>query len=248
MANFLPLKNYILYCTDKLIDYYGLRGPFLDIGCGSGDVSKHMALKGWRGKALDFSDIAIETTKRNLVGFVGIEIEKKSLFKENSNFNTVFLLDVLEHIDNDKSALEKIASLLSIDGYLLISVPSNPREWRWDDDFYGHYKRFTAEEMKEKLKAAQLQPLIIWDFTYPFFWLMRRVYTKLKSSVVDTQRDKLNSTAISSSRNAWAMPFFSSFLSRKFIFWQIIYKIQFTYFKDKVNKGFEMLILAKRQA
>lgn len=246
MANFPPLKNYILYCLDRLIDEYGLSSPFLDVGCGIADISRHLALKGWHGKAIDFSDIAIEKAKKNLAPFKFIELEKKPLFQETGIFKTIFLMDVLEHIKDDNTALDKIYSLLFADGHLVLTIPSNPKEWRWDDEFYGHYRRYTLKEVKRKLIDARFEPILFWDFTYPIFWVMRRLYTGLKSPFVKIEKDKLVSSTTSSSINAWDIPLCSIFLSYRFILWNFIYKIQFIYFKDKVENGHEMIVLAKK--
>ena len=60
MANFRPLKQHMFLCLDRFIAEYGLRGPFLEIGCGKGDVSAHLAERhGMSGVAIDFSDAAI---------------------------------------------------------------------------------------------------------------------------------------------------------------------------------------------
>lgn len=246
MANFLPLKNYIFYCIDKLVDQYKLSPPFLDVGCGIGDISQHVALKGWSGKAIDFSDIAIANAKLNLASHTSIEVEKKSLFHETGTYNTIFLMDVLEHIEDDNAALEKISSLLPNDGYVVIVVPSNPKEWRWDDDFYGHHRRYTKDDIENILNKVNLKPLVTWDFTYPFFWIMRRAYTRLKSTPKNMEQDKIVRTSASSSTNAWDIPILSKLLSRNNIFWKLIYKIQFAYFKNKVQKGCEIMILAKK--
>jgi SAM-dependent methyltransferase len=249
MANFPPLKNYILYCLNHLIDQYELTWPFLDVGCGTADVSRHLALKGWQGKAIDFSDIAIEKARENLAAFrSSIELEKKSLFRETGTFKTIFFMDVLEHIEDDIAALNKLYSLLAMDGHLVISTISNPKEWRWDDDLYGHYRRYTIEEIKRKLIDARLEPLVCWDFTYPVFWIMRRVYTSLKSFPGNIEPNKHVRSMASSAYNAWDMPPCSIFLSRKFILWDLVYKIQFKYFKNKLSNGHEMIILAKKRA
>jgi SAM-dependent methyltransferase len=246
MANFPPIKNYILYCLDRLIEQYGLVPPFLDVGCGNGDISQHVARKGWYGKAIDISDVAVEDARNNLALLEKVDIEKKSLFQETETFRTIFLMDVLEHIENDRAALEKVSSLLPVSGHVIIAVPSNPREWRWDDDFYGHHRRYTVEETREKLANAHLEPLVFWDFTYPIFWIMRRIYTKLKPLPRDVEEDKLLRTHMSSSVNAWDIPVLSYFLSRECVLWNFLYKMQFTYFKDKVNNGYEMVVLARK--
>jgi cyclopropane fatty-acyl-phospholipid synthase-like methyltransferase len=54
MANFPPYKAYIVSSLDELIELMPC-GPFLDFGCGRGDVALHSARRGWCGTALDSS-------------------------------------------------------------------------------------------------------------------------------------------------------------------------------------------------
>jgi SAM-dependent methyltransferase len=249
MANFPPLKSYIIYCIDKFIEGYNLSSPFLDVGCGIGDISFHLALKGWQGKALDSSEAAIEKARNNLSAYKKVEVENNSLFQARGIFNTVLLIDVLEHVKDDLTALRKIHSLVFENGCLIISVPSNPEEWRWDDDFYGHLRRYDIEEIRTKLVDSGFQPLVFWDFTYPFFWAMRRVYTRLKLSYENRREEDMSTrTDISSLRNSWALPFLGRLLAKKSLFWNIVYRIQFKYFRQKVKRGHEMIILARKKS
>lgn len=236
----------MFFCLDQFIIQYGLSPPFLDVGCGIGDLSKYLALKGWQGKAIDFSDIAVCAAKQNLASFPYVRVEQKSLFEENENFKTIFLWDILEHIENDNLALDKVSSLLSPDGHVLIAVPSNPREWRWDDVFYGHYRRYSMEEIRRKIVGAGLEPLVFWDFTYPIFWIMRRIYTTVKPPPKNMGSNKQTLTKISPTVDAYEMGFISRFLSQDFHFWRLIYKLQFFYFKHNLEKGHEMFVLAKK--
>ena len=73
-------------------------------------------------------------------------MRKQPLSEVTGSWNTIILWDVLEHIDDDAAALRTIERLLRPGGRLLIAVPSNPREWRGDDDFYGHFRRYTARK------------------------------------------------------------------------------------------------------
>ena len=50
-------------------------------------------------------------------------------------------------------------------------------EWRTDDANYGHYRRYAPDQLKRLLEKSALQVLEMWDYSFPFFWLMRRLYT-----------------------------------------------------------------------
>lgn len=246
MANFIPLKNYMFYCLDRLIERYGLGPPFLDVGCGIGDLSVYVAGKGWDGKAIDISDEAVQISKKNLIRYSKVEVEKKSLFAAGGKYRTILLWDIIEHLENDEKALKKMASLLYPGGYVLIAVPSNPREWRWDDDFYGHWRRYTTEEIEDKVKKAGLEPVVSWDFTYPVFWAMRRVYLKLKPRPDIIRGNNEERTIASATANAWEVTGISRLLNRECFLWRLVYHVQFACFRNRLEEGWALFALARK--
>ncbi|MCE5184854.1 MAG: class I SAM-dependent methyltransferase [Planctomycetaceae bacterium] len=246
MANFRPLKNYILYCLEHLCAAYPLEGPFLDAGCGQGDVSEYLAQKGFKGKAIDVSEQAFAAARRRFEQSNLVVVEQKDLFSESGAYSLVLLFDVLEHIEDDAAVLQKVCSLLNPSGHLVLTLPSNPREWRWDDDYYGHVRRYTPEEIGRKLESSGLEPIAAWDFTFPVFWLMRRLYTRFRSNPLRQDQDNAQKTRMSACRNAWDMPL-STTLSKDSFLWRMVYAISFKYFRQKVHRGHEMIILARKR-
>ena len=249
MANFVPLKNHILFCLDRLSEQHPVRSPFLDVGCGIGDVSLHLAKKGLAGKAIDLSTIACLSAENNLLSYPNVQIEQKSLFDEHAVYRTVIMFDMLEHLENDASALQKAHSLLDRDGLLILSIPCNPHEWRWDDDFYGHIHRYSLKELSGKLRDAGLSPVTIWDTTFPWFWAIRRIYTLIKRPPSDQIRlSGKERTVQSSCSNAWQIPVFSDRLSSSNRIWNLLSKVQFVGFRQFVQRGFEWIIAARKTA
>ena len=245
MANFLPLKNHMFYCLDRFIERYELHGPFLEIGCGRGDVSAYLAAKGWQGTAIDFSSSAVAQAVVNLASFPQITVRQQALDHVTGSYECIIMWDVLEHMEDDRGALQLIERLLRPGGQLLIAVPSNPREWRWDDDFYGHFRRYTVADITEKLTKAGMPPQVVWDFTFPVFWLMRRMYTRIKSAA-PTEPDQEASTKASATRNAWDVPVLSGLLDRTAFLWHPLHRLQFRFFRDATGRGHEFFVLARK--
>lgn len=180
MANFKPLNNYSLFLLDKFIEKYKIKSPFLDVACGNGYLSKHLAKKGWVGAPIDYSAKSIVIAQENLKESKKVKVKKKSFSETSGKFNTVLMFDILEHIDDDIYALRKAHSLLLDNGHLIIACSSNPKEWRWDDNFYGHYRRYTEHELRKILIATGFKPITYYDYTFPVFWLLRKFWEVCK--------------------------------------------------------------------
>jgi SAM-dependent methyltransferase len=246
MANFKPLKNYMLWLIDMLISKYSLSGPFLDVGCGKGDVSLHLAEMGWKGKAVDISPEAIAMTSKTLAKHTGnVVVENKDPMFIEGKFNTIFLCDVLEHIKDDGSLIENIRKncFAGAEGtYLVVSVPVFMREWRWDDEFYGHMRRYEIPEMVELLAKNGFKVLDIWDFTFPVFWLLRRVYTFIFPRKLTLKSSKNELSKRSSLQSSWDRGILTTMIE-KMLWWKPVFYLQ-SKFKDR-TMGCECLFIAK---
>ena len=247
MANFKPLKGYIIYLIDKLIEKYRLEPPFIDIGCGIGDVSHHLAKKDWGGLSIDISPDAIHKTKTLLSNYNLVKVERDDIRDVSGKFNIALLLDVIEHVEDDVELLNHTYEKLNRGGYIILTTPSNKKEWSWDDTFYGHFRRYNSLDIKKKLNSSKYEVIKIWDFTYPLFWLMRRFYVNTfflsKSEINMTVKDR---TILSSGRSAWMFPFAEKIFSWDSNFWDKIYDFHYHKYRKKVSSGHEMIVLARK--
>lgn len=246
MANFSPLNNYTLYILDKMIAKYQLKSPFLDGGCGTGYVSRHLAMKGWEGKAIDLSAEAVRISKRELSSFRKVRVAREGILNQREKFNTIILFDVIEHIKDDEKVLRKINQLLNPKGYVLLALTSNPREWRWDDEFYGHYRRYSKNDIRYKLIGAEFKPIAFIEYTFPVFWFIRLLYTTVLKSPKINFTDKAKRTSVSAISSAWKMPFLLSLIVKLDFFWKIVFFLQYLFFSKLTSFGFAMLVVAEK--
>jgi len=71
-----------------------------------------------------------------------------SMFQANS-YDMVALLDVLEHVPDDKGSMKAIYDLLKPGGALLLTVPINPWMWSAHDVAHHHHRRYRKHEIRK---------------------------------------------------------------------------------------------------
>ncbi len=131
------------YCPDNL---------FFDVGGGNGFVAKGLEESG-------ISTVLVEpgiqgclnAKNRNLKNIVCSTLENAS-FKKGT-LPAIGLFDVVEHIENDVAFLTSMHELLKENGFIFITVPAYTALWSKDDNYAGHFRRYTIRELEAKLKA-----------------------------------------------------------------------------------------------
>ncbi|MCZ6777484.1 MAG: class I SAM-dependent methyltransferase [Acidobacteria bacterium] len=66
----------------------------------------------------------------------------------------VFVLDVLEHLDDDALALREARRILVPGGLLLVTVPAWPFLWSEHDEALEHRRRYRRADLLERLRGA----------------------------------------------------------------------------------------------
>lgn len=133
------------------------KGKVLEIGSGVGNISEYFIEDGFTIFLTDIRNNYCEvlkqkfSTKKSVLGIeqidlVDIDFDKKHA-KHFGSFDTVFALNVIEHIEDDKMAIANCKKLLAKDGSLIILVPAY--EWLYsslDKELY-HFRRYIKNQM-----------------------------------------------------------------------------------------------------
>ena len=72
-------------------------------------------------------------------------------------YDMVAILDVLEHVEEDREALVSIAKRLKPGGKILITVPAHPWMWSAHDVVNHHKRRYTRASLAAVVEAAGLK-------------------------------------------------------------------------------------------
>ncbi|MGZ8997215.1 MAG: class I SAM-dependent methyltransferase [Allosphingosinicella sp.] len=128
----------------------------LEIGCGTGHNLEMLARFGRvDGIEIDEAARSIATSR------LGHKVMDSPLPElpgvEDGAYDLVAILDVLEHVEQDREALASIARKLRPGGKLLITVPAFPWMWSAHDEVNHHKRRYTRATLTRVIAASGLK-------------------------------------------------------------------------------------------
>lgn len=142
-------------------------GKVLEIGSGIGNISQFFVNDGFTIMLSDlredyFNELRIKfQDKRELLGITQMDIvdpEFPTKFQHlKETFDTIFALNVVEHIYDDVLALKNCKSLLKPGGNLIILVPAYQGLYGSIDAALEHYRRYTKSSLTTVFTRSEFQ-------------------------------------------------------------------------------------------
>jgi 2-polyprenyl-3-methyl-5-hydroxy-6-metoxy-1,4-benzoquinol methylase len=120
------------------------------IGSGSGEFAALLARAGAYVTAVDIDEASVQLTQETARKFgVRVKGEVATLqgFVKTEQFELVVATDVIEHIEDDRSAARELSELVRLRGKVLITVPALPFLFGYHDSVLGHYRRYTRKAL-----------------------------------------------------------------------------------------------------
>lgn len=125
----------------------------LELGAGTGHNLSMLSRFG-EVEASELDPVARELASERLgKPVVEAALPDLSMFPANS-YDLVALLDVLEHVSDDRASLAAILHLLKPGGALLLTVPINPWMWSAHDAAHHHHRRYRKRVIDSLAKEA----------------------------------------------------------------------------------------------
>ena len=144
-------------------------GSFLEMGTGTGEMTKLFLAVGFEGVCYDIGPENRELLRDNLRSHdasVRIIDDVGDLPRET--FDYLFAFEVLEHIEKDLDVLRQWSSFLRRGGKVLISVPAHQRKFDADDEAVGHYRRYEKESLRGLLENAGFENIQLFNQDFHF--------------------------------------------------------------------------------
>jgi SAM-dependent methyltransferase len=139
-----------------------IRGEVLEIGSGIGNLSGHIVDSATRVVLSDMEPHYLEALTRRFAGDDRVTVARYDLDGEvppeiaRRRFDAIVAVNVVEHIEDDRALVARLAGLLKPGGKLLIYVPACPLAYGSLDRALGHYRRYTRETLTALLAGAGL--------------------------------------------------------------------------------------------
>lgn len=138
-----------------------LKGEVLEIGSGIGNISQLAVDDGYNITLSDYNPVYCELLKKkfsareNVKAVLEIDLLhprfEDHYMKLKESFDSIFLLNVIEHLEEDARALRNCNYLLKPSGHLIVLTPAY--QWLYSrlDKELGHFKRYRLKEMQKLL-------------------------------------------------------------------------------------------------
>jgi 2-polyprenyl-3-methyl-5-hydroxy-6-metoxy-1,4-benzoquinol methylase len=144
-----------------------LKGRILEIGSGLGNISKYVIADYTDVTLSDFDNGYYENLKKvysfnpHVSEILQINVQQNNFnlyyasLKES--FDSIFILNVVEHLKDDSAALKNCKFLLKPGGFLIVLVPAYSFLYSNMDKELGHYRRYTSKSLSALMQQQGLK-------------------------------------------------------------------------------------------
>jgi SAM-dependent methyltransferase len=154
---FVGRRQIFLTMLDKYLPLAnGQERRILDVGCGTGTMLGYLSRYG-HAEGIDADEEAVRFCHERGIDSVSLVDSLPLPFGDNS-FDLITILDVLEHLEDDRAMLCELRRVMRPGGALLLSVPAYHFLWGPQDEIAHHKRRYVAREIRERLQQSGLIP------------------------------------------------------------------------------------------
>jgi SAM-dependent methyltransferase len=176
------VDNYNHWMSRSIKPYVGHK--ILELGCGIGSMLQYF-LTEKKIFGVDLDPELIDYCKNKFKDHINCEFSAGDIFKDEIKFSekpdTLVCLNVLEHIEDDRAALNWMSSAVEDNGTLVLLVPSHPGIYGAIDEAAGHHLRYVKEDLITKVEGAGWKVTRSFYFNFIGFfgwWLNSRILKK----------------------------------------------------------------------
>ena len=148
--------RYREYLLELISPHCGRR--ILEVGAGLGDFAVQIG----GGRTLIATDTdaeCVESLRQRFAGSPNVDVQYLDILNPGEvgvPADSVVAINVLEHIEDDVTALKNMGQLLSPQGRVVLFVPAYPALYGPFDKAVGHVRRYTPRTLRDSVEKAGL--------------------------------------------------------------------------------------------
>ena len=151
------MPNYYAWIMEAFTPF--VRGHVIEYGAGTGTISRLLVPLADTFSAVEPSSNLAAALQAKFRDDSKVEVVRESLQNHAikagaATVDTVVMVNVLEHIEDDDQALAHVFRMLRPGGYLLIFVPALQALMSKLDVIFGHFRRYHRLELLQKVTEA----------------------------------------------------------------------------------------------
>jgi SAM-dependent methyltransferase len=151
------MPNYYGWIMETLAPF--VRGNVIEYGAGTGTISQRLTTLADKLVLVEPSaDLAavLRAMFRDdpKVMVINESLEQHALRIGAATVDTVVMVNVLEHVEDDRQALAQLFRILQPGGHLLIFVPALQKLMSKLDLMFGHFRRYHRTDLVQKVAQA----------------------------------------------------------------------------------------------
>jgi SAM-dependent methyltransferase len=172
-------RNLLIYeLTRRITSSFNPKNLVLEVGCGTGNVLRVLrkacpsctvaGVELWR-------DGLRHARTRSDAALVQADVREWPFGRQ---VDLVGMFDVLEHIPEDRKTLVALRQCLAPGGRLLLTVPAHQSLWSYFDEAAKHCRRYSPDDIRQKLTEAGFQVEFLSQFMsciFPLVWIVRKL-------------------------------------------------------------------------
>jgi len=158
-----------------------------EIGCGHGLVLRQIEKAfGVHADGYDLNELALKQADPKCGRLFYYNIHDRAVSLKQA-YQSIFVFDVIEHLEDDKGFLESVLFHLKPGGHLIVNVPANQSLYSNYDRVLGHQRRYDIG-MLRKLCAStglRIETWSYWGLMYiPILLLRQQMMKRVPDSEV----------------------------------------------------------------
>jgi len=146
----------------------------LEMGCGQGGFGARLAQR-YRYVGVEPDAVSCTVARARVAAAGGggeVRQGDESVVAADELFDLVVAFEVIEHIEDDASALAAWASHLRPGGWLRLSTPAWQKRFGPADETVGHFRRYDPPVLRSRLAGAGLTDVELVHFGAPLGYVL----------------------------------------------------------------------------